>query len=140
MKAVTCFLSAAVMAFPFYAMATPGSWNGSITTGINLDYRGEMVTTSAFSPNIAVKPEETITTIYWRHLIDSEIPTGLAVKLCSKTPQRCVDLDGSGDGQTRSFEGLAANNEFRFVYYIAGTGRLNRTFSVRTIDIAVNYK
>ncbi|UYA61066.1 flagellar protein FlhE [Pectobacterium colocasium] len=120
-------------------MATPGSWNGSMA-GIKLDYRGEMVTTSAFSPNIALKPEETITTIYWRHLIDSEIPTGLVVKLCSQTPQRCVDLGGSGDGQTQAFEGLAANNEFRFVYYIAGNGRINRTFSVRKIDIAVNYK
>lgn len=139
MKAVIRFLSAAVLALPLYAMATPGSWNGSIV-GIKLDYRGEMVTTSAFSPNIALKPEETITTIYWRHLIDSEIPTGLVVKLCSQTPQRCVDLGGGSDGQTQAFEGLTANNEFRFVYYIAGNGRINRTFSVRKIDIAVNYK
>ncbi|MBA0204447.1 flagellar protein FlhE [Pectobacterium aroidearum] len=139
MRTVMRFLSVAVLALPFYAIATPGSWNGSMA-GIKLDYRGEMVTTSAFTPNIAVKPEETITTIYWRHLIDSEIPTGLAVKLCSQTPQRCVDLGGSGDGQTQAFEGLAANNEFRFVYYIAGNGRINHTFSVRTIDIAVNYK
>lgn len=139
MRTVIRFLSVAVLVLPLCAMATPGSWNGSMA-GIKLDYRGEMVTTSAFTPNIAVKPEETITTIYWRHLIDSEIPTGLAVKLCSQTPQRCVDLGGSGDGQTQAFEGLAANNEFRFVYYIAGNGRINHTFSVRTIDIAVNYK
>lgn len=139
MRTVIRFLSVTVLALPLCAMATPGSWNGSMA-GIKLDYRGEMVTTSAFSPNIALKPEETITTIYWRHLIDSEIPTGLVVKLCSQTPQRCVDLGGSGDGQTQAFEGLAANNEFRFVYYIAGNGRINRTFSVRKIDIAVNYK
>lgn len=139
MRAVIGVLSVVALGFPVYAAATPGSWNGSMP-GIKLDYRGEMVTTSAFSPNIAVKPEETITTIYWRHLIDSAIPTGLVVKLCSQSPQRCVDLSGSGDGQTQAFEGLAANNEFRFVYYIAGNGRINHTFSVRTIDIAVNYK
>ncbi|MBA0218946.1 flagellar protein FlhE [Pectobacterium brasiliense] len=139
MRTMICSMVAIALTLPFYATATPGSWNGSLP-GIKLDYRGEMVTTSAFSPNIAIKPEETITTIYWRHLIDSEIPTGLVVKLCSQSPQRCVDLGGSGDGQTQSFEGLAASNEFRFVYYIAGNGRVNHTFSVRKIDIAVNYK
>lgn len=132
-------LAAVVLTFPFCAIATPGSWNGSMA-GVKLDHRGEMVTTSAFVPNIAVNPDETITTIYWRHLIDSTIPSGLAVKLCSKSPQRCVDIGGSGDGQTQAFEGLAASNEFRFVYYIEGKGRMNNTFSVRTIDISVNYK
>ncbi|KHT18040.1 flagellar protein [Pectobacterium carotovorum subsp. carotovorum] len=132
-------LAAVVLAFPLCAIATPGSWNGSMP-GIKLDHRGEMVTTSAFVPNIAINPDETITTIYWRHVIDSAIPVGLVVKLCSQSPQRCVDLDGSGDGQTQAFDGLAANNEFRFVYYIEGNGRINHTFSVRTIDIAVNYK
>ncbi|WP_409160808.1 flagellar protein FlhE [Pectobacterium sp. B2J-2] len=133
------FLTVTALALPLYSIATPGSWNGNLP-GIKLDYRGEMVTTAAFSPNIAVKPEETITTIYWRHLIDSAIPTGLVVKLCSQSPQRCVDLNGSGNGQTQAFEGLSANNEFRFVYYIEGKGRLNHTFNVRAIDIAVNYK
>ncbi|TAI93865.1 flagellar protein FlhE [Pectobacterium versatile] len=132
-------LAVAMLALPFCATATPGSWNGSMP-GIKLDHRGEMVTTSAFVPNIAVNPDETITTIYWRHVIDSAIPVGLVVKLCSQSPQRCVDLDGSGDGQTRAFDGLAANNEFRFVYYIEGSGRINHSFRVRTIDIAVNYK
>lgn len=139
MRTMIRFLPVAALALSLCAMATPGSWNGSMA-GIKLDYRGEMVTTSAFSPNIALKPDETITTIYWRHLIDSEIPTGIVVKLCSQSPQRCVDLGGGSDGQTQAFEGLAANNEFRFVYYIAGNGRINHTFSVRTIDISVNYK
>ncbi|MFJ5502789.1 flagellar protein FlhE [Pectobacterium carotovorum] len=130
---------AVAMLLPFCATAAPGSWNGSMP-GIKLDHRGEMVTTSAFVPNIAVNPDEMITTIYWRQVIDSAIPVGLVVKLCSQSPQRCVDLDGSGDGQTQAFDGLAANNEFRFVYYIEGNGRVNHTFSVRTIDIAVNYK
>ncbi|WP_433915734.1 flagellar protein FlhE [Pectobacterium brasiliense] len=136
---MTHSLAAVVLAFPLSAIATPGSWNGSMP-GIKLDHRGEMVTTSAFVPNIAVNPDEMITTIYWRQVIDSAIPVGLVVKLCSQSPQRCVDLDGSGDGQTQAFDGLAANNEFRFVYYIEGNGRVNHTFSVRTIDIAVNYK
>ncbi|BES84330.1 flagellar protein flhE [Pectobacterium araliae] len=139
MRKLFCSLAATVLVLPLCVSATPGSWNGS-QPGVKLDYRGEMITTSAFVPNITVKPDETITTIYWRHLIDSEIPTGLVVKLCSQSPQRCVDLGGSGDGQTQAFEGLAANNEFRFVYYIAGNGRINHTFSIRTIDIAVNYK
>ncbi|UMO86097.1 flagellar protein FlhE [Pectobacterium sp. PL64] len=139
MRKMTHSLAAGVLAFPLCAIATPGSWNGSMP-GIKLDHRGEMVTTSAFAPNIAVNPDETITTIYWRHVIDSAIPVGLVVKLCSQSPQRCVDLDGSGDGKTQAFDGLAANNEFRFVYYIEGNGRINHTFSVRTIDIAVNYK
>ncbi|UVO06891.1 flagellar protein FlhE [Pectobacterium polonicum] len=132
-------LVAVVMVFPLCAIATPGSWNGS-QPGVKLDYRGEMITTSAFVPNTMVKPNETITTIYWRYVIDSVIPTGLIVKLCSQSPQRCVDLNGSGDGQTQAFDGLAANNEFRFVYYIEGKGRIKQTFIVRTIDIAVNYK
>ncbi|QQG29988.1 flagellar protein FlhE [Pectobacterium carotovorum] len=139
MRTLIRFMAVVVLTLPFCAIATSGSWNGS-QPGIKLDYRGEMVTTSPFSPNIAVKPDETITTIYWRHLIDSTIPSGLVVKLCSQLPQRCVDLGGSGDGQTQAFEGLAASNEFRFVYYIEGKGRMNNTFSVRTIDIAVNYK
>ncbi|MEQ9873738.1 flagellar protein FlhE [Pectobacterium brasiliense] len=139
MRKMTHSLAAVVLAFPLSAIATPGSWNGSMP-GIKLDHRGEMVTTSAFVPNIAVNPDEMITTIYWRQVIDSAIPVGLVVKLCSQSPQRCVDLDGSGDGQTQAFDGLAANNEFRFVYYIEGNGRVNHTFSVRTIDIAVNYK
>ncbi|MDY4378043.1 flagellar protein FlhE [Pectobacterium brasiliense] len=132
-------LAAVVLAFPLCAIAMPGSWNGSMP-GIKLDHRGEMVTTPAFVPNIAVNPDEMITTIYWRQVIDSAIPVGLVVKLCSQSPQRCVDLDGSGSGQTQAFDGLTANNEFRFVYYIQGNGRVNHTFSVRTIDIAVNYK
>ncbi|WP_323666264.1 flagellar protein FlhE [Pectobacterium punjabense] len=132
-------LVAAMMVFPLGAIAMPGSWNGS-QPGIKLDYRGEMITTSAFVPNTMVKPNETITTIYWRYAIDSVIPMGLVVKLCSQSPQRCVDLNGSGDGQTQAFDGLAANNEFRFVYYIEGKGRIKQTFIVRTIDIAVNYK
>ncbi|KHS84604.1 flagellar protein [Pectobacterium carotovorum subsp. carotovorum] len=139
MRKMTHSLAAVVLAFPLFAIATPGSWNGSMP-GIKLDHRGEMVTTSAFVPNIAVNPDEKITTIYWRNVIDSVIPLGLVVKLCSQSPQRCVDLGGSGDGQTQAFEGLAANNEFRFVYYIEGNGRINHTFSVRMIDIAVNYK
>ncbi|AOR59148.1 flagellar protein FlhE [Pectobacterium parmentieri] len=140
MKKVIGYLAATiVLALPLCAIATPGSWNGS-QPGIKLDYRGEMITTSAFAPNTVLKPDETITTIYWRYAIDSVIPTGLVVKLCSQSPQRCVDLNGSGDGQTRAFDGLAANNEFRFVYYIEGNGRINHTFIVRTIDIAVNYK
>ncbi|KFX21776.1 flagellar protein FlhE [Pectobacterium betavasculorum] len=139
MRMVIPSLVATALALPLCANATPGSWNGSMT-GIKLDNRGEMITTSAFVPNIAVKSDETITTIYWRHVIDSAIPVGLVVKLCSQLPQRCVDLDGSGDGQTQAFNGLAANNEFRFVYYIKGNGRINHTFNVRMIDIAVNYK
>ncbi|AOR65930.1 flagellar protein FlhE [Pectobacterium wasabiae] len=138
-KVIGYLVATIVLALPLSAIATPGSWNGS-QPGIKLDYRGEMITTSAFAPSIELKPDETITTIYWRYAIDSVIPTGLVVKLCSQSPQRCVDLNGSGDGQTQAFDGLAANNEFRFVYYIEGSGRLNHTFIVRTIDIAVNYK
>ncbi|MEH2920941.1 flagellar protein FlhE [Samsonia erythrinae] len=139
MRKITWLLALPALVFSFCVTATPGSWNGTLP-GIRLEHRGEMVTTSAFVPNISVKPEETITTIYWRHVIDSVIPNGLVVKLCSRSPQRCVDLDGSGDGQTQAFAGLTANNEFRFIYYIEGHGRINSTFHVRTIDLAVNFK
>ncbi|MEH0873366.1 flagellar protein FlhE [Pectobacterium cacticida] len=139
MRLILYFWVVAMLVNPLYAIATPGSWNGS-QPGVKLDYRGEMVTTSAFTPNVAVKPEETITTLYWRYVVDSRIPIGLVVKLCSQSPQRCIDLGGSGDGQTEAFNGLAADNAFRFVYYIEGKGRIDNTFSVRTIDISVNYK
>ncbi|EHD22044.1 flagellar protein FlhE [Brenneria nigrifluens] len=128
----------AALFIPAVAFATPGAWNAS-KNGVVLQHRGVTAASPAFLPtaNMEVGSDSTITLIHWRYESLSPPPVGLVVRLC--TLQRCVNLQG-GSGQTRSFTGLPANSEFRFIYYIEGTGRLNRVFNVHSISIAVNYK
>ncbi|QCR10300.1 flagellar protein FlhE [Brenneria rubrifaciens] len=123
---------------PAVAIATPGAWNAS-ERGVVLEHRGVAAASPAFlpSPTLQVGSESTITVIYWGYEALSPPPVGLVVKLC--TPQRCVNLDG-GSGRTRSFGGLPANSEFRFIYYIEGSGKLHRALNVLSNNISVNYK
>ncbi|MEC5318468.1 flagellar protein FlhE [Brenneria populi subsp. brevivirga] len=104
-----------------------------------LEHRGVTASSPAFlpSPNLQVSGESAISVIYWRYESLSPPPIGLVVRLC--TQQRCVALKGAS-GQTRGFNGLPADSEFRFIYYIEGNGRLHRAFNVLSNKIAVNYK
>ncbi|MCV9880396.1 flagellar protein FlhE [Brenneria izbisi] len=123
---------------PGLACATPGAWNAS-KSGVVLEHRGVVAASAALlpSPNLQAGGKSTISVVYWEYQTTSPQPAGLQVKLC--TPQRCVALDG-GSGRTRSFSGLPANSEFRFIYYIEGGGRLHRALNVISNSLSVNYK
>lgn len=138
MRLARIAVAALFIIVPTAVFATPGAWNAS-QRGVVLEHRGVTASSPAFlpSPNMAVGSEKSVTLIYWRYESLSPEPVGLIVRLC--TLRRCVKLDGAS-GQTRSFSGVPANSEFRFIYYIEGGGRLNRAFNVNSISLAVNYK
>lgn len=138
MKLARIAVAALIALMPAAAFATPGAWNAS-KRGVVLEHRGVTVSSPAFlpSPTLAVGGDNHVTLVYWRYESSSPTPLGLVVQLC--TLRRCVKLNDAS-GQTRSFSGVPANSEFRFIYYIEGGGRLHRAFNVNSISLAVNYK
>ncbi|WP_368858852.1 flagellar protein FlhE [Candidatus Symbiopectobacterium endolongispinus] len=61
-----------------------------------LTYRGQLFNSAPLAPTPlqGVKPDNSITVVYWRHAIDGVYDPGLRVKLC--TVKRCAEIEGGG--------------------------------------------
>lgn len=121
---------------PLAAQAVSGSWAAD-ATGVTLEtgsVRDVSPSLRAANPPAATS---VVTSISWRYQLLAGAPAGLQVQLCSSS--RCVPL-GAGSGRSEAFNGIAADSEFRFIYYVRSHGALNPPLRVISNQVIVNYQ
>lgn len=121
---------------PLAAQAVSGSWAAD-ATGVTLEtgsVRDVSPSLRAANPPAAAA---VVTSISWRYQLLAGAPAGLQVQLCSSS--RCVPL-GAGSGRSEAFNGIAADSEFRFIYYVRSHGALNPPLRVISNQVIVNYQ
>ncbi|MGL5387483.1 MAG: flagellar protein FlhE [Serratia sp. (in: enterobacteria)] len=130
------FLPLLVLLAPLAAQAVSGSWAAD-ATGVTLETGG----VQDVSPSLraANPPAATarVTSVSWRYQLLAGAPAGLQVQLCSSS--RCVPL-GTGSGRSEAFNGIAADSEFRFIYYVQSRGALNPPLRAISNQVIVNYQ
>lgn len=121
---------------PLAALAASGSWVAD-ASGVTLE-RGGVRDESPYlrAPNPPAANTR-VTSVSWRYQLLSAEPAGLQVQLC--TPRRCLPL-GAGSGRSEAFNGLPADSEFRFVYYVQARGALNPPLRAISNQVIVNYE
>ncbi|MEI7346207.1 flagellar protein FlhE [Dickeya chrysanthemi] len=136
MMVVLCGAAVAMLSPRLYAQQ--GGWNANLS-GPSFEYKGMLASSPALLPpsGFGITTAQSVTVIYWRYQLKSPAPVDLAVKLCAAN--RCVNLDGAS-GQTYGLQGVPANSEFRMVFYVPGSGRMDTSVEVVSNEIAVNYK
>ncbi|CNI30312.1 flagellar protein FlhE [Yersinia frederiksenii] len=121
---------------PLSAVAS-GSWVAD-DIGVTQSLRGVATSAKPLSSPAALAQENArIVSVGWRYQLMSAAPVGLQVKLC--TPTRCMPLEG-GSGQSRGLAGEPAATQLTFVYFMAGTGRVNPPLQVLSHQVLVNYR
>lgn len=121
---------------PLMAQAVSGSWVAD-ATGVTLETGG--VRDESPRLRAAIPPAATarVTSVSWRYQLLAGAPAGLQVQLC--TSSRCLPL-GAGSGRSDAFNGMAADSEFRFIYYVQSRGALNPPLRVISNQVIVNYQ
>lgn len=121
---------------PLAAQAVSGSWVAD-ATGVTL----ETGSVRDVSPSLrAANPPAAnarVTSVSWRYQLLSAAPAGLQVQLC--TSSRCLPLS-AGSGRTEAFNGVPADSEFRFIYYVQSRGALNPPLRAISNQVIVNYE
>ncbi|TQI81104.1 flagellar protein FlhE [Serratia fonticola] len=125
-----------LLLIPLAVPAVSGSWVAD-AEGVTLE-RGEVRDTSpglrAANPPAA---NAKVTSVSWRYQLLSAEPAGLRVQLC--TTSRCLPL-GAGSGRSDAFNGLPADSEFHFIYYVQARGALNPPLRALSNQVIVNYE
>lgn len=121
---------------PLAAQAISGSWAAD-ASGVTLETGG----VRDISPSLrAANPPAAnarVTSISWRYQLLSGAPAGLQVQLC--TSSQCLSL-GAGSGRSEAFNGIAADSEFYFIYYVQSRGALNPPLRAISNQVIVNYQ
>ncbi|CAM4047579.1 flagellar protein FlhE [Serratia silvae] len=130
------FLPLLVLLAPLGAQAVSGSWAAD-ATGVTLEtggVRGESPSLRAVNPPAA---NARVTSVNWRYQLLAGAPAGLQVQLC--TLSQCLSL-GAGSGRSEAFNGMPADSEFRFVYFVQSRGALNPPLRAISNQVIVNYE
>lgn len=122
-------------ALPLLAQAASGGAWQATGTGPALENRGVAASSRPLDPPHVMSGS--MTTVFWRYELTSPAPADLQVRLC--TSNRCVPLEGQS-GSTRGLTNAPAGETLRFVYQIAGQGRIWPTVRVRSNQVMVNYQ
>lgn len=101
---------------PLAVFAGQGGWNAS-TSGVMLTYRGQLFNSAPLAPTPlqGVKPDNSITVVYWRHAIDGVYDPGLRVKLC--TVKRCAEIEGGVEWADTGFSWFASHQRVSFYLF-----------------------
>lgn len=121
---------------PLAAQAVSGSWVAD-ANGVMLENGGVRDASPRLRATHPPAANSRITSVSWRYQLLSVEPAGLQVQLCSAS--RCLPL-GAGSGRSDAFNGMAADSEFRFIYYVQARGALNPPLRAIANQVIVNYR
>lgn len=117
-------------------MAVSGSWSADVA-GVTLQQSGVSDRSPLLRAASILANNTRITRVSWRYQLLSPAPAGLQVQLC--TSGSCVALE-TGSGQSDAFQGMAADSEFYFIYYVQSRGVLNPPLRALNNQLIVNYQ
>jgi hypothetical protein len=93
---------------------------------------------SAWIPPIVNVPKNAILySVAWTYAI-SPWPFGQVVQLCDQVPS-CTDISSLAHGYTPYFNGHLANTNFRFKFYVPGSGQLSPWVTPNSLQVCTAY-
>ncbi|WP_422528604.1 flagellar protein FlhE [Serratia fonticola] len=130
------FLPLLVLFAPQAAQAVSGSWAAD-ASGVTLETGSVRDVSPSLRPANPPAADARVTSVSWRYQLLAGAPAGLEVQLC--TSSRCLPL-GAGSGRSEAFNGIPADSEFRFIYYVKSRGALNPPLRAISNQVIVNYE
>lgn len=125
-----------LLLIPLSCLAVSGSWSADVA-GVTLQQSGVRDRSPPLRTASSLANNTRITRVSWRYLLLSPAPAGLQVELC--TSGSCLALE-AGSGHSAHFQGIPADTEFYFTYYVHSRGVLNPPLRVLSNQLIVNYE